>query len=110
MSLYPKASSRQREQRMAHWRLDAFRPLSHDLIAQGMIAQDIIAQDLVELLLQLQAGPVQSAANRSDRELKDLRDFVVITVINFAEHEDRPVLIAKPVERSPHLNGPLLAK
>jgi len=92
--------------RMARgWRLDAFRPISRDLIVQ-----DTIAKDIVELLLQLQAGPMQTAANRPDRELKDLRDLVVITVINFAEHEDRPVLIAEPLERSPHLNGPLFAE
>src|SRR5436190_21498401 len=53
---------------------------------------------------------MQTAANRPDRELKDLRDLVVITVINLPEHEDRPVLIAEPVERSPHLSGPLLAE
>jgi hypothetical protein len=95
---------------MACWRLDAFRLFSQDLIAQAVMAQDVVAQDLVELLLQLQAGPVQAAANRPDRELKDLRDFVVITIINFAEHEDRPVLIAEPVERAPDLNGPLFAE
>ena len=61
------------------WRLDAFRPISRDLIVQ-----DTIAKDIVELLLQLQAGPMQTAANRPDRELKDLRDLVVITVINLA--------------------------
>src|SRR5262245_27450243 len=99
MSLYPKASSRRKEQRMAHgWRLDAF------------FSQDLIAKDGVELFLQLQAGPVQTAANRPDRKLKDLRDLVVITVINLAEHENRSMVIAEPLERSPHRNGPFLAE
>src|SRR5436305_6348428 len=112
MSLYPKRlgdsimSPTGASKRMARgWRLNAFRPISRDLIVQ-----DTIAKDVVELLLQLQAGPMQTAANRPDRELKDLRDLVVITVINFAEHEDRPVLIAEPVERSSHLDRPLLTE
>ena len=61
--------------------LGAFRRLP-----QCLLSTNAIGKNYVELFFELEAGPVQSAANGSHRELKDLRDFVVIAIVNFSEH------------------------
>lgn len=49
-----------------------------------LVVVKLVAKDCVELLFQLEASPVQAAANRADRELQNVGNLIVITVINFS--------------------------
>src|SRR5262249_54216128 len=103
---YLKAAASRLEQPLAQGRpSDAFRRSP-----QGSIALSPVVQDDVELLLELQPGSVQPAADRANRQLKDLGDLVVVAVVHLSQHEDGPMLIAEPAQRSSDLDRPLFAK
>src|SRR3954467_3718630 len=117
MSLYPKASGRFEVNPASGAKTDGSRLRSDALCSssQGSLSQDLIAwnsvtKDCVELLLQLEAGPMKTAANRAHGKLKDIGNLVVIVIIDLTQHEDCAVLIAEPGHRPLHLHGPLLAE
>ena len=62
------------------------------------------------MLLELQARPMQTAANRAHGKLQNAGDLVVITVVHFSQNENLAVLVAEAAQSPLYLHGPLLAE
>ncbi len=57
----------------------------------------VFAHDGFELFFELQAGAVEATADRTDGQIKDFGDGVVIAAIDLAENNNRAVLFAQLV-------------
>lgn len=69
-----------------------------------------LPQNTIELLLEVQPSPVQAAADRTDGDAEDFRDFIVIAILDLPQHQNCPVLVAQQGQRPLDGRGPLLTK
>src|SRR3954451_11351722 len=53
---------------------------------------------------------MQPAANRADGKLENVRDLIVIAVVDFAKNKDLAMLVAEAAKSMLDLSGPLLAE